>query len=529
MMHSQPASIGMFPPNSKKKQILNQRCMRAEDEKWDKYIIPTLRMKCLQCLTQNFEEKQILEELNEEDRATVVDMLPTNLTLNVKAESIPEESYWKRCCKDSGDVIILQCYGGSWRRAFFERHAQRRIQDFHPGQDDLDELLEEMKICQPFVKQLRIEQLWQKIQPDPVTLYYYGMDDEDDDRDNPLMPSEDCQCLQFTTLMSVFSNVTELDLSFSAKECGENFSWNLLQITEKDCEDLGKALKERVSLTVLRIRRSRIEDQQVLTLLYALEGHPNLQTLDLSHNRIGDLGAKATAKLIKGLPVLEDFNIMNNLIGAAGSECLAYSIANHSNLKTANLSMNSPCDAGGILFSRALAQNSVLQTCVLNASGFGFETCKALGEMLSINSTLLSLSLINNDLGEEGGELLLAGLEQNCVILTLDVRMCRLGEKLEYEINRKLKYNKHREEKSYVLPRPYSALSKAELRSVEATPRDGRSRASFGDLGARSRGSVTSRTSATRKSSALSTRSALSKKSVRSLKSAVSKVTSKIS
>ncbi|XP_037092586.1 dynein regulatory complex subunit 5-like [Pollicipes pollicipes] len=515
--------LGLFPPDSKKKQVLQERCMRAEDEDWDKDLIPSLRMKCITALAENFAENPILDELNEKDRETLLDMLPTTLPLNVSAKNVPEESYWMRCCEDKNEAINIKQYDNSWRRAFLERHAQHCIQQFHPSKDDFDELLEQLKICQPFVIMLKIQQLWQKNQVNPVDLYYYNIDEEED-HENPLMPSEDCQCLQFTTILSILANVTELDLSYSAKECSYEFAWNLFQITEKDCEDLGKALKEKPELTVFRLRRSLLDDPRALTLLYALDGHKNLKVLDLSHNKIKDLGAKAIAKLIKSLSALEEFNIMNNSIGVDGTECLAYSIASHQTLKFLNISMNKLSDAGGVLLCRAFSQNTVLQTAIMSMCSFGLEAAKALGEMLTFNSTLLSLHLSNNELGEAGGEALLTGLEQNSVILTLDVRMCQLGERLEYELNRKLKQNKHHDEPNYVLPKTYSSFVRAE----EMTPR-ARSLVSGGDLTARSRGSVTSRTSATRKSSALSTRSAASKKSLRSLKSAVSKVKSMIS
>ncbi|XP_043189027.1 dynein regulatory complex subunit 5-like [Amphibalanus amphitrite] len=524
------ASQGLFPPNSKKKQILLERCMRSEDEKWDKNLIPTLRMKCLQVLANNFAENPIIDELNDKDREVVLEMLPTTLPLAVQAKYIPEEAYWMRCCKAAGEVIDIKKYENSWRRAFIERHVQKCIQRFHPSTDDLDELMEQLKICQPFVKLLKIEQLWQKNKVNPVHLYYHNADEDEEDSENPLMPPEDCQCLQFTSVLSVLTNVTELDLSYSAKECGHNFAWNLFQITEKDCEDLGKALKDKPQLTIFRLRRSLVDDPRALTLLFALEGHQNLKILDLSHNKIENLGAKAISKLIKSLPALETFDIMNNKIGPEGAECLAHSISSHQTLKTFNISMNKLSDGGGVVLCRALCQNTVLQTVTMSMCLLGPETCRALGEMFTLNTSLQSLNLTNNQLGEEGGEALLAGLLENSVLLTLDVRMCQLGERLEYEISRQLKHNKHLDEPNYVLPRPYSSFVRAEgARSTEVSPRGDRSRTSGGDLTARSRGSVTSRTSATRKSSALSTRSAASRKSVRSLKQAVSKVTSKIS
>ena len=523
-------SFLLFPPNSKKKQILFERCMRAEDENWDKDLIPTLRVKCLKALADNFAENPILEELNEKDREAVLEMLPTTLPLAVQAKNIPEESYWMRCCKASGDVIDIKKYESSWRRAFHERYVQRCIQKFHPSEDDQDVLIQQLKICQPFVKLLKIEQLWQKNRVNPVDLYYHKSDEDEEDRENPLIPSDDCQCLQFTTVLSVLTNVTELDLSYSAKECGHDFAWNLFQITEKDCEDLGKALKDKPLLTVFRLRRSLLDDPRALTLLFALEGHQNLKVLDLSHNKIQDLGAKAISKLIKSLSALDTFNIMNNKIGVEGAEYIAHSISNHPTLKLFDISMNKLTDEGGILVCRALSQNTVLQTVAMTMCSLGPETCKALGEMLSLNSTLQSLNLTNNQLGEDGGEALLLGLQQNSVLLALDVRMCHLGERVEYELSRRLKLNKHQEEPNYVMPRPYSSFVQAEgARSTDVSPRGDQSRISAGDLTARSKGSVTSRTSATRKSSALSTRSAASRKSVRSLKQAVSKVTSKIS
>ena len=58
-----------------------------------------------------------------------------------------------------------------------------------------------------------------------------------------------------------------------------NFEWNLFEFTKKDCLNLAKYVKGCGRLRVLRVRRSKMEDDRARQLISHILDHPSLETL----------------------------------------------------------------------------------------------------------------------------------------------------------------------------------------------------------------------------------------------------------
>ena len=54
---------------------------------------------------------------------------------------IEEEGYWERCCRDRWSLCVVDDYGDSWKRMYFERHIQEMIENFIPLQSDEKKVL----------------------------------------------------------------------------------------------------------------------------------------------------------------------------------------------------------------------------------------------------------------------------------------------------------------------------------------------------------------------------------------------------
>ena len=100
----------------------------------------------------------------------VLTQLPTTTPLAITAPLIEDESYWKRCCKQRWDVCNVSEHKHCWKTMYFERHTQEMIEKFVPGQSNLGELEDLLRLSSQFVKCLRINQLLPPLQDKPSTL-----------------------------------------------------------------------------------------------------------------------------------------------------------------------------------------------------------------------------------------------------------------------------------------------------------------------------------------------------------------------
>ncbi|GCC40207.1 hypothetical protein chiPu_0023969, partial [Chiloscyllium punctatum] len=335
----------------------------------------------------------LLNQLQEKDRHKVLAKISTNIPLQVTANLISDEGYWKRCCLECWEVCDVSSYGGSWKRMFFEHLLKNIIEFFVPDTTDVRVVFELVPLCRNYVKKLDIGQLLP-----PVRQSSEIMDEDSSDAgsDSDMIgPSVDH--FDFSILLNKLINLEELHVTYGVKDCGMNFEWNIFQFTYRDCFSLAKAISSCKTLKVLKLPRNRIDDEKLRVLVKYMLNHPSLIELDLSHNLIKDNGAKVLAKLLHKTK-LERVNLCNNRISAYGAKAISYKVRRFSSLKSINLRLNQIGDEGGEALGRALVKSSV-EDINISCNELTEPVAVAFSELLMKNHTLRSIDLSCNSLG----------------------------------------------------------------------------------------------------------------------------------
>ncbi|KAL2082731.1 hypothetical protein ACEWY4_022549 [Coilia grayii] len=431
--------LRMDPPVFKSNPAADPRKMRriiAEDAEWSLAVVPLLTNLCLQHIVSNFEAQPMLDDLLPSHKIYVLEKLPPSLPLHVTANLISDEGYWKKCCVQRWGLGDVTEYGNSWKRMFFERHLENIIELFIPDVTDTKVVLDMVPLCKNYVKRLTISQLLPPIR-DPQK------PEEDDSSDSASDSGNDGPSMDhfdFGVLLDKLIYLEELHLSYGVKGCGMNFDWNLFEFTFRDCESLAKALKSCKTLKVLRIHQSRVDDEKCRLLVNYLLDHPALLELNLSHNLIGDRGARAIGKLLNR-SCLHILSVYDNQIRGPGAQALGHALSKNTSLLSLNLRLNRLGDEGGQAIAQALVKNQTLLSLHLGSNQLSEPTAIVLSQALAKNSTLKSINLSCNRLGVDGGKVLEEGMSHNSTVVDCDVRLTYIEQESEVCISQILRSN----------------------------------------------------------------------------------------
>ncbi|XP_076315084.1 dynein regulatory complex subunit 5-like [Tachypleus tridentatus] len=405
-----------------------------ENPNWAIPNIPCLVSLSLEKITENFIElaKTIcLDTLKPKDRITILKKIPVDLPPEVVISVIPDQLYWKRCCLARWKICDLEKYGACWKRMFVERHLQELIENFLPGSNTYTDLTKVLSWCRVYVKRLIITQLLMPIDAIKTTSGSQGRSIQEVARNR----------LNLEGVLTALFNLEELSLTFSVRNCGMNFEWDMFSLTHEDCINLSNVFPNLNSLRILQLKDNRLTDNQVNYLLVKLENHPTLKELDLSYNHLEDEGAHSIAQLLTRSCPLRKLNIFRNNIGSRGAAHLATVLLKDCLLETLNVGLNRLEDEGGATICNTLAKNTHLTELNLTGNQLGEKTISVLSKVVEQNFTLTHLDLSCNNFGEDGGEELKIGVQQNKTLLTLDLRLCQVGPETECDIHEVLRRN----------------------------------------------------------------------------------------
>ncbi|XP_009635520.1 dynein regulatory complex subunit 5 [Egretta garzetta] len=402
-----------------------------EDPEWSLATVPHLTELCLQHIVLNFEKNPILDRLLPEHQRKVLDRLSTGLPLAVTANLISDEDYWKRCCTERWHVCDISNYGDSWKRMFFERHLENILKRFIPNTTDPNQVLELIPLCKDYVRKLEVDQFLPPVQEDQKE----ERDDLSDTGSDFGFGEVSMHHYDLGVLITALPHLEELHLTYGVKDCGMNFEWNLFNFTHQDCRNLAVAVKMCHNLKVLKLTRSKVDDDKTKLLVHNLLDHPCLVELNLSHNLIRDKGAQAIGKLINRSK-LETLDLCNNQIHHLGAEALAQALAENSTLTSLNLRLNCLEDKGGEAIGHVLLTNTTLKSIHLGSNNLSQPTATLFSQVLAQNTTLRSINFSCNHLGPDGGKQLLDGLADNKALTEFDLRLAEVGQETEYLIHR---------------------------------------------------------------------------------------------
>lgn len=119
--------------------------------------------------------RPVIDELQPAHRAKVLKQLPPDMPLHITAPLISDEGYWERCCRSRWELCDVSEHRNCWKEMYFEKNSQEAIEKFVPGDSNLTELEQLLKLSSDYVKCLTVRQLLPPLQDKPLTL-----DEEDD-------------------------------------------------------------------------------------------------------------------------------------------------------------------------------------------------------------------------------------------------------------------------------------------------------------------------------------------------------------
>ena len=348
------------------------------------------------CVFGSADNSKVLDELLPKHKVKVLERMSVDLPLKVTANLVEDEGYWQRCCKAKWQICDVAQHNNSWKQMYFERNLQRIIEHFVPESTDPTELNDTIPLSANYIRKLDIRQLLPPVKEAPKGI------DSDDISDGDGSESGDgpeIDHFDFGPVLQQLPYLEEFHVTYGVRDCGMNFEWNLFQFTARDCLLLAKCIAACKQLKVLRLHRSKVDDDKVRVLISHLLDHPSLIELDLSHNMISDRGARAVGKFINNHSQLIQLNLCDNSIRGAGAQAIAHALTKNTTLTSLNLRMNRLADEGGQAICQALRKNSTLTDLNLGSNDLTEPTAAMLSQVVVHNTTLSELDLSCNRLG----------------------------------------------------------------------------------------------------------------------------------
>jgi Ran GTPase-activating protein (RanGAP) involved in mRNA processing and transport len=169
-----------------------------------------------------------------------------------------------------------------------------------------------------------------------------------------------------------------------------------------------------------------------------VEKFENTTNLVLNHCGLGDKGAEALAATLKVNHSITMLSLVDNWITPAGAKFLLEELMGNKNIQHVDLSKNKLGNRAsclgtqvscGALLGRLLQRNSTITSLILSDNGIGDVDVMKISEGLLDNVSLNLLDLSHNEIGINGGGAIAAVLKQNAELGKLYLAWNRLGSK----------------------------------------------------------------------------------------------------
>ena len=223
---------------------------------------------------------------------------------------------------------------------------------------------------------------------------------------------------------------SEIVTSLAALPMLENVSlWRNQDVamSREEWMALSVLLTNATNMKLLDISHTALGNEGLAILAEGLACNASLTdgVLNLSNNGIGNKGLQALALSLANNTKLRELRLANNNIGDTGLEALADSLAQNKALRVLSIAGNTAITAIGMRSASRFLRSSGLEDLRLDGINVSNEGWNALADALSVNKSLVSLSLQCGwggvSIGDDGLRALARGLSHNSHLKTLDL------------------------------------------------------------------------------------------------------------
>lgn len=391
----------------------SERRILSENVTWNENHIPPLADFCVQTISKNFEKyPDIMRDMPCENRDYLTEILPTDLTLECAIVHIDDEHYWKRRYLDKfGNIMRRKRSDWTWKNCYLERHVQEILEQAQPQYNDEQFMGEILDLCAPYVEKLIVTQL--QVWKPPLT-----MEKDEIPEIFPIIH------INFQFILRKLPLIREIDLIIGMNKVGENFTWNMFEVSVIFFQNLGKALLDLKLLRSLKIHCSKVEYPHCQALVQNLIKNTTLVILDLSNCDLGDDGTLIVSKFLMTHAKLQRLSLANNNIRQKGAEGIGFALLNMSPnvFESLDMRLNPLGREGTMGILRALVRCSLPKELSLSGCQFADDIPERMGQVLKMNDSLTKLDISNNWFGKDGGDIIVKALEENTTLVVLDVR-----------------------------------------------------------------------------------------------------------
>lgn len=371
-------------------------------------LCPPLTELCVEVLAANFKDHSNFRAIPPKFQTRVVEVLPTDLPLEVTSPQIEDDYYWQRCATERWKNCNVVEHGGKWKRLYLERNLEDEIEALDENQTNMERLIRTVKLSADYVHRLHIKELKSHMD---VGLLFQSLPD-----------------------------LTDVGIVYGHRRVGMDYERSMYGMKNADATCLAKAIKYKSNyLTMVNLSSNLMDDDKLRLLVTGLLDNDTVTHLDVSHNRVADRGARALARLLGETSVITSLNLCDNEVHGEGGKALGRVLARNRSLLSLNLRLNRLGDDGGRLLAEGLRANRALRELNCCGNAFAVEAARSLSQAFANNRTLTWLDLSCNEVGQEGGRLLRDGLENNTSLTAIDLRQNAVGQHLESAIAEALK------------------------------------------------------------------------------------------